>query len=172
MVAFTMAHTCPLWYQSIARSLRPDRRFTLQRVLKGAVAVWVQGIVAVGLVVNWRSERWSKLHADVVKALYAHTDPEQPILADVPADREIPERTEWTADGFGSGSRGQRQSAEVHRDQIRQLIGRNKTIQIVLFWPGWTANTGSKKSRLDQAFIQGLTAQRTSSSSSSKCFLA
>ena len=39
----------------------------------------------VGLLVNWRSQLWSQLHAEVVQSVYANTDPAQPVMADMPA---------------------------------------------------------------------------------------
>jgi hypothetical protein len=131
ILAFAMSHTCSRWYETITRALRPDHRLTLQRVSHGAVALWVTGIVVVGLLVNWRSQLWSQLHADVVQSVYANTDAAQPVMADMAATVK-----------FLNEIHGQRmvvdldlgdQSNQVRRYQLLRLLDRNKTVQIVLF---------------------------------------
>ena len=156
IVAFAMAHTCSRWYQAINRALRPDRRLAFQRVSQGAVALWVAGIVMVGLLVNWRSQLWSQLHADVVQSLYANTDPAQPVMADVPATLK-----------FLNEIHGPRmvvdldlgdQSNEVRRFQLLRLLDRNKTVQIVLFGRD-DSDYWVNKAKDDEAFLSSISQQ-------------
>jgi hypothetical protein len=153
VVAFAMAHTSTRWYQAIARSLRPEGRIKLQRLARGAVAVWVSGIVLVGFFVNWRSQLWSKLHEDVVNALYANTDPAQPIMADQPATVK-----------FLNELHGQRmlvdldlgdETNEVRRYQLMRLLERNKSVQIVLVGRD-DSEYWLSKSKDDQLFIDAI----------------
>jgi hypothetical protein len=153
VVAFAMAHTSTRWYQAIARSLRPEGRIKLQRLARGAVAVWVSGSVLVGFFVNWRSQLWSKLHEDVVNALYANTDPAQPIMADQPATVK-----------FLNELHGQRmlvdldlgdETNEVRRYQLMRLLERNKSVQIVLFGRD-DSEYWLSKSKDDQLFIDAI----------------
>ena len=156
IVAFAMAHTCPRWYQAMARSLRPESRFTFERVSRVAVVVWVTGIVVVGFLVNWRSEEWSKLHQDVVQSLYANTDPAQPIMADLPATVK-----------FLNELHGQRMlvdldlgdaSSQVRNYQLQRLLDRNKMVQIVLFDRD-DSGYWLHKSKSDEAFISSISQQ-------------
>ena len=156
IVAFAMADTCPRWYQAITQSLSPERRFTWQRVWKGAVAVWVAGIVVVGLAVNWRSELWSKLHDDLAQAVYANTDPAQPIMADLPATvkflNELHGPRMLVDLDLGSAS------DQVRRSQLVHLLQRNGTVQIVLFGRD-DSQYWLLKSRDDEAFIASISQQ-------------
>jgi hypothetical protein len=156
IVAFAMAHDVPRWYQAMARSLRPESRFTFERASRGAVALWVAGIVMVGFLVNWRSQLWSKLHEDVVQSLYANTDPAQPIMADLPATVK-----------FLNELHGQRmlvdldlgdEGNEVRRSQLLRLLDRNKTVQIVLFDRD-DSNYWLTKSKEDESFIAAISQQ-------------
>jgi len=156
IVAFAMAHTCPRWYQAITRSLSAESRSTWQRVSRGAVAVWVAGIVIVGLLVNWRSQLWSALHADVAQAVYANTDPAQPIMADQPATVK-----------FLNELHGERMlvdldlgnvSDEVRRSQLLRLLDRNNAVQIVLFNRD-DSDYWLNKSKDDDAFIASISRQ-------------
>jgi hypothetical protein len=156
IVAFAMADTGSRWYQAIARSLSPESRLTWRRVSKGAVAVWVAGIVVVGLAVNWRSELWSKLHEDVAQAVYANTDPAQPIMADLPATvkflNELHGPRMLVDLDLGSAS------DQVRRSQLLRLLERNRTVQIVLFDRD-DSQYWLLKSKDDQAFIASISQQ-------------
>jgi hypothetical protein len=153
IVAFAMAHACPLWYQRLALSLHAERRVILDRAARGVVAAWVAGILIVSFLVNWRSQLWSKLHEDVVHALYAYTDPSQPVLADLPATVK-----------FLNELHGPRMVADlggVQSDQIRrlvertQLVERTNSVQIV-FFDRDDSDYWLNKSRQEQALVQGL----------------
>jgi hypothetical protein len=156
IVAFAMAYTCPRWYQALARKLSPAGRGAFQRAARGVVAVWLMGIVVVGFLVNWRSQLYSKLHADVVQSLYANTDPARPIMADLPATVK-----------FLNELHGQRmladldlgdQGVEVHRSELLRLLDRNKTVQIVLFGRD-DSDYWRNKSKDDEAFIDAISQQ-------------
>jgi len=156
IVALAMAHTCPRWYRAVARSLCPESRITLRKACQGVVALWVTGIVFMGFVVNWRSELYSKLHADLVQSLYANTDPARPIMADLPATVK-----------FLNELHGQRilanldlgyQGVEVYRSELLRLLERNKTVQIVLFGRDDSAYW-LNKSKEDEAFIAAISQQ-------------
>ncbi|HTC87429.1 MAG TPA: hypothetical protein VK686_03970 [Bryobacteraceae bacterium] len=131
IVAFAMAHTCSRWYAAISRSLSADRRLAFQRVSQGAVALWVTGIVVVGLLVNWRSQLWSGLHAEVVQSVYANTDPAQPVMVDLPAAlkfvNEIHGKRMLVNLDLGE------EDNQVRRNQLLRLLDHNKAVQIVLF---------------------------------------
>jgi hypothetical protein len=131
ILAFAMAHTCTRWYAAISRSLSAERRLTLQRVSQGVVALWVTGIVVVGLLVNWRSQLWSELHAEVVQSVYANTDPAQPVMADMPAAlkfvNEIHGKRMLVNLDLGD------EDNQVRRNQLLRLLDQNKAVQIVLF---------------------------------------
>jgi len=156
IVAFAMAHTCPRWYEAISSSLRPENRPAWRRMFQGAAAVWVTGIVVAGLLVNWRSQLWSKLHAEVVQAVYSNTDPAQPIMADVPATVK-----------FLNEIHGQRMLVDLDlgnagkqflRSQLLQLLDRHPTVQIVLFGRD-DSDYWLNKSKDDQAFIDAISQQ-------------
>jgi hypothetical protein len=156
IVAFAMAHTCTRWYRSIRESLGRTSRIRFERAARGAVALWVAGIVAVGFAVNWRSHLWSQLHADVVKAVYANTDPSEPIMADQPATVK-----------FLNELNGQRmlvdldlgdESNEVRRYQLVRLLDRNKTVQILLFSRD-DSEYWLNKSKDDEVFIGAISQQ-------------
>jgi hypothetical protein len=156
IVAFAMAQTCPQWFQAVARSLGPQRRVAFERAARAAVALWIAGIAVAGLLVNWRSELWSQLHADVVQALYANTDPDLPIMADLPATVK-----------FLNELHGQRmlvdldlgdQGNEVRRSQLLRLLDRNKTVQIVLFDRD-DSDYWVNKWNADEAFIAAISQQ-------------
>jgi hypothetical protein len=156
VVAFAMAHTCPSWYRAISRSLGPGRQSALLRVRRTVVAVWVAGIVLVGFLVNWRSQEWSKLNEDVVKSVYANTDPSQPIMADQPATVK-----------FLNELNGQRmlvnldlgdENNEVRRSQLMRLLERTTTVQIVLFGRD-DSEYWLHKSQDDEAFIDDISQQ-------------
>jgi len=153
ILAFAMAHTCSRWYHAIARSLRPQKRLSLQRASRVVVPLWVAGIILMGILVNWRSQLWSKLHEDVVHSLYANTDPTQPVMADLPASVK-----------FLNELHGQRMLAnldrgvasnEVRRYRLLRLLDRNKVVQIVLFDRD-DSDYWVYKSRQDQAFIAAI----------------
>lgn len=156
IVAFAMAHTFPRWYKALSQSLRSESILTLQRVCRGAVAVWVAGIVLAGLLVNWRSELWSKEHADVVESLYANTDPAVPIMADEPATvkflNELYGKRMLVDLDLGNTAN------DIRRAQLLGLLERNKTVQIVLFErddsPYWL-----EKMNKDDAFIDAISQQ-------------
>jgi hypothetical protein len=156
IVAFAMADTCPRWYRAIARSLSPESRSTWRRVSKGAVAVWVAGIAVVGFAVNWRSELWSKLHQDVVEAVYANTNPAQPIMADLPATvkflNELHGQRMLVDLDLGSASN------LVRRSQLLRLLERNRIVQIVLFDRD-DSEYWLNKSKDDEAFIASISQQ-------------
>jgi len=156
IVAFAMAQTCPRWFQAVARSLNPQSRLTWNRVLRGAVAVWVTGIVVVGLLVNWRSERWSKLHEDLTQAVYANTNPAQPLMADQPATvkflNELYGQRMLVDLDLGSAS------DEFRRSQLLKLLDRNNTVQIVLFGRD-DSDYWLNKSKGDQAFVADISRQ-------------
>ncbi len=156
VVAFAMAHTCSRWYQAIARWMRPENRFSLQRLSQGAVALWVTGIIFMGFLVNWRSRIWSESHQELVQSLYAHTDPAEPIMADQPATVK-----------FLNELYGQRmlvdldlgnQSDDIRRAQLLRLLKHNKTVQIVLFGRE-DSDYWLHKSQGDQAFIAAISQQ-------------
>lgn len=156
IVAFAMAHTCTPWYQALARSLRPDRRLILQRAARAAVAIWMIGIVVAGLLVNWRSQLWSKLHEQLVNSVYANTDPAHPIMADQPATVK-----------FLNELHGQRmlvdldlrnESNEVRRYQLLRLLDRTQMVQIVLFGRD-DSDYWLSKSRDDEGFIKAISQQ-------------
>ena len=156
IVAFAMADTGPRWYRAIARSLRPESRLTWRRVSKGAVAVWVAGIAVVGFAVNWRSELWSQLHQDVVEAVYANTNPAQPVMADLPATvkflNELYGQRMLVDLDLGSASN------LVRRSQLLRLLERNRIVQIVLFDRD-DSEYWLNKSNDDQAFIASISQQ-------------
>ncbi len=156
VVAFAMAHTCPRWYRAISKSLSPENRIKFQRVSRGAVALWVTGIVGVGLLVNWRSQLWSQLHNDVVKVVYANTDPAQPIMADLPATvkflNELNGRRMLVDLDLGD------ESNEVRRYQLLRLLERNKAVQIVLFGRD-DSEYWLNKSKDDEVFIDAISQQ-------------
>jgi hypothetical protein len=156
ILAFAMAHTCTRWYRAVARALRPERRIALRSAAWGAAAIWVAGIVVVGALVNWRSQQWSQLHADVVRSLYANTDPATPIMADQPATVK-----------FLNELNGPRMSVDLdlgdennafRRYQLLRLLGRNEMVQIVLFGRD-DSNYWLNKSRDDEAFIADISQQ-------------
>jgi hypothetical protein len=125
IIAFAMAHTCPRWYEAAMRSLSPKRRRRWHSVAKAAVTSWLAAVVVLGLAINWRSDMWSKVHSELVDALYSNTDPSLPVVADIPA-----------TDKFLNELHGPRMLAEltgIHADQIRQLIDRDRIVQVVLF---------------------------------------
>jgi hypothetical protein len=156
VVAFAMAHTCPRWYQAVSRSLSPGNRLTLRRVSGGAVAVWLTGIAVVGVLVNWRSQVWSEVNADVVNSVYANTDAAQPIMADQPATVK-----------FLNELHGQRmlvdldlrnEGNEIRRYQLLRLLDRNKMVQIVLFGRD-DSDYWLRKSKDDELFINAISQQ-------------
>jgi hypothetical protein len=156
ILAFAMAHTCTPWYQALVRSLRPERRLILQRAARAAVAIWVIGIVVAGLLVNWRSQLWSKLHEQLVNAVYANTDPAHPIMADQPATVK-----------FLNELHGQRmlvnldlgnESNDVRRYQLLRLLDRNEMVQIVLFGRD-DSDYWLNKSKDDEAFVKAISQQ-------------
>jgi hypothetical protein len=156
VVAFAMAHTCPSWYRAISRSMGPERKSALLSVSRAVVAVWVTGIILVGFFVNWRSQLWSKLTEDVVKSVYANTDPSEPIMADQPATVK-----------FLNELNGQRMLVDLdlgdanndfRRRQLMRLLERNKTVQIVLFGRD-DSEYWLHKSKDDEAFIDDISQQ-------------
>lgn len=156
IVAFAMAHTCSRWYHALIERASLPNRSTLQRTATGAVALWVAGIAVVGLMVNWRSRGWSELHEQVVKTVYANTDPALPIMADLPATVK-----------FLNELNGQRMLLDVdlgdannqlRRYQILRLLDRSKTIQVVLFGRD-DSDYWLNKSNDDQAFIAAMSQQ-------------
>ena len=125
ILAFAMAHTGPRWYAAFLRRMPESNRRAWTKVADWGVAIWLIGILAAGLLVNWQIERWSASHRDVVTALYANTVPAEPIVADTPATVK-----------FLNELYGRRMVAELtgmSLQQVRALIDRHKTIQIVLF---------------------------------------
>jgi hypothetical protein len=140
----------------LARTLRPDRRFILQRAARGAVAIWVIGIIVVGLLVNWRSQLWSKLHEQLVNSVYANTDPAYPIMADQPATvkflNELYGQRMLVNLDLGNASN------EVRRSQLLRLLDRNKTVQIVLFGRD-DSDYWLSKSKDDESFIEAISQQ-------------
>jgi hypothetical protein len=156
IVAFAMAETCPRWYDAFARSLRPESRPRLQQAARAAVAVWVIGIVVAGLVVNWRSQLWSKLHEEVANSVYANTDAAHPVMADQPATVKFlnelhGERTLVNLD-LGNASN------DVRRNQLLQLLNRNEMVQIVLFGRD-DSDYWLQKSKDDEGFIRDISQQ-------------
>jgi hypothetical protein len=110
----------------------------------------------VGLLVNWRSYLWSKLHEEVVNSVYANTDPAQPIMADQPATVK-----------FLNGLHGQRmlldldlknEGDEVRRYQLLRPLDRNKVVQIVLFDRD-DSDYWLSKSKDDEVFINDISQQ-------------
>jgi hypothetical protein len=153
ILAFAMARSCSLGYENLARSLRPARRIALKHVAQGVVALWVTGIIFMGFLVNWRSQLWSQLHADLVKTLYANTVPAQPILADLPATvkflNELYGPRMLVDLDLGN------QNNEVRRTQLLRLLERNPTVQIVLFGRD-DSEYWLNKSKDDEAFIAAI----------------
>ena len=156
IVAFAMAQTCPRWYDALARSLRPESWPRLQRAARAVVAIWVIGIVVGGLLVNWRSQLWSKLHEEVANSVYANTDPAHPIMADEPATVK-----------FLNELHGERMlvnldlgntSNDVRRNQLLQLLDRNDMVQIVLFGRD-DSDYWLHKSKDDEGFIKDVSQQ-------------
>lgn len=156
IVAFAMAQSGQRWYKAVVRFLRPERRAAFERTARGAVALWVIGIVVVGLLVNWRSQLWSKLHEDVVTAVYSNTDQALPIMADQPATVK-----------FLNELNGQRMlvdldlgnvSDQVRRFELLRLLDRHPTVQIILF--GRDDSTyWLKKANDDEAFVAAISQQ-------------
>ncbi len=140
----------------VSQSLSPENRIKLQRVSRGAVTLWVTGIVMVGFLVNWRSQLWSQLHSDVVKSVYANTNPTQPIMADLPATvkflNEINGRRMLVDLDLGD------ESNEVRRYQLLRLLDRHKTVQIVLFGRD-DSEYWLNKSKDDEVFIDAISQQ-------------
>jgi hypothetical protein len=156
ILAFAMAHTCQRWYDAVARSLRPENRLILQRAASGVVALWVTGIVVGGVLVNWRSQQWSKLHEDVVKSVYDNTDPSQPIMADQPATVKFlnelnGQRMLMDLDLGNAGN-------DVRRSQLLRLLDRSKTVQIVVFGRD-DSDYWLHKSKDDEAFVAAISRQ-------------
>jgi hypothetical protein len=156
VMAFAMAHTCTRWYRAAARSLRPEGRITLERAATGAAAIWLTGIVLVGFLVNWRSQLWSQLHADVVQSVYAATDPAIPIMADLPATVKFLNELHGPRMLVDLDLRDE--SNGVRRYQLLRLLGRAKTVQIVLFGRD-DSNYWLDKSKDDEAFIASISRQ-------------
>jgi hypothetical protein len=156
IVAFAMADTCTRWYRAWVGSLRPESRPRLQRAAQAAVATWVIGIVVAGLLVNWRSQLWSKLHQEVADSVYANTDPAHPIMADEPATVKFlnelhGERVLVNLD-LGNTSN------DVRRNQLLQLLNRNDMVQIVLFGRD-DSDYWLQKSKDDEGFIKTISQQ-------------
>jgi len=156
IVAFAMAHTCPRWYRAVSENFSPERRLALQGISRRVVALWLTGIAGVGLLVNWRSEVWSRNTENVVKTVYANTDPAEPIMADQPATVK-----------FLNELHGQRllvdldlnnESNEVRRYQLMRLLERNKMVQIVLFGRD-DSEYWLSKSKDDEVFIAAISQQ-------------
>lgn len=156
IVAFAMANTFPRWVQALARSESPQSRLQLQRASRGVVAAWVVGIVVVGLLVNWRSQLWSKLHEDVVRSVYSNTDQALPIMADQPATVK-----------FLNELHGQRmlmdldlgdENSAARRSELLRVLERSKRAQIVLFGRD-DSDYWLSKSREDEAFIAAISQQ-------------
>jgi hypothetical protein len=156
IVAFTMAQTGPRLYRAVARSLRPEKRPAWRRAVWGAAAVWITGIVLVGFLVNWRSQLWSKLHADVVRTLYANTDPAQPILADQPATVKF--LNELHGPRMLANMDLTKQSKAECRSLIVSLLNRHKTVQIVVFGRDDSAYW-LNKAKEDEAFVAAISSQ-------------
>jgi hypothetical protein len=125
MVVFAMAHTCPRWSAALLRSRSAERKIFWNHLVHATVATWLAGVVAMGFVVNWRSDQWGKLHQDLVSALYSNTDPAQPLVADIPATIK-----------FLNELHGPRMVAPLTGIQprdIHALIDRYKTVQFIFF---------------------------------------
>jgi hypothetical protein len=125
IVAFAMAHTCPRWYAAFLRSKSAERKTAWNRLARTAVATWLAGVVAMGFLVNWRSDQWGKLHQDLVSALYSNTDPAQPLVADIPATVK-----------FLNELHGRRMAAPltgIQSSDIHALVDRYKTVQFIFF---------------------------------------
>jgi len=125
IVVFAMAHTCPRWYAAFLRSRDAARRTAWNSLSRAAVAIWLAGVVAMGFLVNWRSDQWGKLHQDLVGALYANTDPAKPVVADIPATIK-----------FLNELHGRRMVAPltgIQSSDIRALIDRYGVAQFVFF---------------------------------------
>jgi hypothetical protein len=156
VVAFAMADTVPRWYAALARSMRPERKVAFLRVSRGAVALWVAGIAIMGYLVNWRSQVWSKLHDEVVQSLYANTDPQYPIMADLPATvkflNELHGHRMLVDMDLGDAS------SDARRSQLLRLLDRNKTVQIVLFDRD-DSNYWLSKWREDESFVAAISQQ-------------
>ena len=118
-----------------------------------SVAVWLAAIAIAGLVVNWRSELWSQEHEDVVKAVYSNTDPALPIMTDQPATVKFLNEVHGprTLVDLDLGDANQ----DVRRAQLLQLLGRNPTVQIVLFGRD-DSDYWLNKSKDDRAFITAI----------------
>ncbi len=156
IVAFATARSCSLGYEALARSLRPERRYTLKLVAQGVVAVWVTGIILMGFLVNWRSQAWSSEHEDLVRQLYANTDPAQPIMADLPATVKFLNELHGPRMlvDLDLGNRDN----EVRRRQLLHLLERYPTVQIVLFGRD-DSEYWLNKSKDDEAFIAAIAQQ-------------
>jgi 4-amino-4-deoxy-L-arabinose transferase-like glycosyltransferase len=125
ILAFAMAHTCPRWCAALTRSMRGERKIAWQNIGRATVTLWLVGVLVMSVLVNWRSDRWGKLHRDFVQALYTHTSPEGPVVVDGPATIK-----------FLNELHGRRMVAQltgIHIDQIRTLIERYKVVQFVFF---------------------------------------
>ncbi len=156
IVAFAMAHTCTRWYLAIANSLALERRLILQRAAQGAAALWLTGIILVGLAVNWRSQAWSKMHQELVQSLYANTGPSQPIMADLPATVKF--LNELNGPRLVVDLDLSNQSNDVRRAQLRRLLDRNHSVQIVLFGRD-DSDYWLSKSNADLDFIAAISQQ-------------
>jgi hypothetical protein len=156
ILAFAMAHTSTRWYRAAARSLRPAGRIVLQRAATGAAAIWVTGIILTGLLVNWRSQLWSKMHADVVQSVYTSTDSAIPIMADQPATVKF--LNELYGPRMLVDLDLREESNDNRRYQLLRLLGRYKMVQIVLFGRD-DSEYWLDKSKDDEAFIASISQQ-------------
>jgi hypothetical protein len=110
----------------------------------------------VGLLVNWRSQLWSELHAEVVQSVYANTDPAEPVMADLPASlkflNEIHGKRMLVDLNLGDTDN------QVRRNQLLRLLDQNKAVQIVLFDRD-DSDYWLQRANGDETFIAGISQQ-------------
>jgi len=156
IIAFAMASTCARAYRAVVKGMHGERRLVFKRVLQGGVAVWLTGIILMGFLVNWRIQLWSREHQEVVRKVYANTDPAQPIMADSSATVKFLNELygprmvvnlDLTVTGGGTP-----------REQMLRLLSRYKTVQVVMFGRD-ESDYWLSKSHEDQAFVAAVSQQ-------------
>jgi len=155
IVAFAMANTASRVYRVLVWRLHEDQRPAFRRFAQGVAALWVAGIILVGVFVNWRSQLWSHQHEELVETIYANTDPAQPIMADQPAT------VKFLNELYGPRllvNLDLSASSEEPREQMLRLLRRYKTVQVVMFGRDET-DYWLSKSKEDLAFMAAVSEQ-------------
>ena len=123
ILAFAMAHTAPRWFEAFTRSMSRQRELRWRRFGHAIVVSWLTGVALMSFLVGWGSIAWYKLHEQVISALYSHTDPNHPVLTDIPASVK-----------FLNELHGQRMVADIvgiSQSDVRTLMYRHGEVDIV-----------------------------------------